>query len=544
MNGTTVASHLARRFAELGVETGFGIVGDFALRLFGALHDEGFPVLVTGDEQGAAFAADAYARLRGFGVVAVTYGAGGLKVANATANAWAEQVPLLVLSGGPGLAERRGDAMLHHRVKDFGTQERVFAELTCAQAVLTSPHSAADEIDRVIRTMLEQQRPGYLEVPRDLAGIAIEGPHPDSPGIAPELPPCDPVALGHAVDEIVAELAAARRAAIHAGAFVARRRLQPALLDLATAAGIPVATSSLGRGVFPERHDLGLGLYLGALSPEPVVRAVEDADVILSLGVLQTDLTLGGFTASLDHERLVLASDTEVTVGYRTYREVPLHALLPALAAAVRDRGIAVEHDRVPHVPPFARDGGTLTVEAVVAALEARLDDRHGVLLDPGESLFASADMRVPAWSLGSAYYATMGYALPAALGAGRADPGRRPVAVLGDGSLAMTGLELASAAFHGVAPIVVVIDNAGYGTQRPMLDGPFNDIAPIASERLADLIGRGTGRAVSTAAELDDALADAIAKDTEPAVIRAIVPGGSRSAALARLGAALARRA
>ena len=134
---TTVAHHLVRRLHELGVNEAFGIVGDFALRLFGALQDEGLPILVTTDEQGAGFAADAYARINGFGVVAVTYGAGGLKVANAAANAWAEQVPLLILSGAPGMDERAGDPMLHHKVKGFDTQLRVFEDLTCAQAVLS-----------------------------------------------------------------------------------------------------------------------------------------------------------------------------------------------------------------------------------------------------------------------------------------------------------------------------------------------------------------------------------------------------------------------
>ena len=116
---TTIAAHLVRRFRELGADEGFGIVGDFALRLFAAIYAEGFPLLVTADEQGAAFAADAYARLRGFGVVGVTYGVGGLKVTNATAGAWAEQVPLLVVSGAPGVSERKPGVLLHHKIKDL-----------------------------------------------------------------------------------------------------------------------------------------------------------------------------------------------------------------------------------------------------------------------------------------------------------------------------------------------------------------------------------------------------------------------------------------
>lgn len=540
MTETTIAAHLARRFRELGVESGFGIVGDFALRMFGALEGEGFPIRVTTDEQGAGFAADAYARLRGFGVVATTYSVGGLKVANALANAWAEQVPLLLLSGSPGVAERASDPMLHHRVKNFDTQMQIMTDLTCAQTVLNSRHTAADEIDRVIRTILAEQRPGYIEVPRDMIGTPIDGPDGD---IDPDLPPLDPEALREAVEAVMVEFGRARRIAIHAGVMVSRRGLQADLLTLAESANIPVATSSLARGVFPERHELGLGLYLGALSPSPIVRAVEDSDVLLSLGVLQTDLTLGAFTANIDHHRLVLASDSEVTVGYRTYKDVPLWAFLPALAKEVVAQGVSVSHDPIAQHAPFSPTDADLTVERAVDAISAHMDERHGLLLDPGEALFSSVDMRLPSWGLASAYYATMGYAVPGALGAGLADPSARPVVVVGDGAFSMTGLEAAACAFHDVPAIILVLDNSGYGTQRPILDGPFNDIPPLSVERLPEVFGRGLGISVTTERELDDALTQACASD-ELCLIRIRLPQGGRSAALSRLGAALAAKA
>lgn len=540
MTQTTIAAHLVRRFREMGVTSGFGIVGDFALRTFGALESEGFPIRVVTDEQGAGFAADAYARLQGFGVVAVTYSVGGLKAANAVANAWAEQVPLLLISGAPGVAERADDPMLHHRVKDFDTQLKVFTDLTCAQAVLDSRHSAADEIDRVIRTMRAQQRPGYIEVPRDMVDAVIDSPDGD---IEPDLPPVDPEALREAIEAVMHELRAARTAAIHAGVMVARRGLQQELRDLAVTANIPVATSSLARGVFPERHPLGLGLYLGALSPDPIVRAVEDSDVLLSLGVLQTDLTLGAFTAQIDHHRLILATDTDVTVGYRTYRDVPLWAFLPALAKEVAKQKITLDHAPVAGHPPFVPKDVDLTVERAVDAISAHLDERHGLLLDPGEALFSSVDMRLPRWGLASGYYATMGYAVPGALGAGIADPDMRPVVIVGDGAFVMTGLEAAACAFHDVPAVILVFDNSGYGTQRPILDGPFNDIPAMAVDRLCEVFGRGLGFDVTTERELDEALSAAFAS-TELCIVRIRLPKDGRSAALTRLGAALAARA
>lgn len=536
----TLAQHLVQRLREHEVSVAFGIVGDYAIKLFAAMDDLEFPILVMGGEESAAFAADAHARLRGLGVVAVTYGAGALKVVNATANAWAEQVPLLVVSGAPGMHERLGNPQLHHKVKDFDSQLRIFAELTCAQAVLADPLTAANEIDRVLSTMLDEQRPGYLEVPRDAIASAIA---PPTHGITHALPPVDEASLRHAIEDIVETMASAHSVSIHAGAFVARRGLEEPLRALAEEANVPVATSSLGRGVFPERHELGLGMYLGAVSPERTNRILEEADVVLSLGVLQSDLTLGAFTAHLDHERLILCSDTEVTVGYRTYRQTPLWAVLPALTAAVADAGIRLDSPHHPHTSATQVTTDPLTVEHVIDALDAHLDERHGLLLDPGEALFASVDLRAPAWALGSGYYATMGYALPAALGTWLADPAHRPVVVLGDGAFAMSGLEVGALAFHHVPAIIVVLDNNGYGTQRPILDGPYNDIPALAAERMVDVAQAGRGWLVHTEAELHEALSAAIATQ-ELSVIRVVLPPGTRSAGLNRLGAALAARA
>jgi indolepyruvate decarboxylase len=136
-----------------------------------------------------------------------------------------------------------------------------------------------------------------------------------------------------------------------------------------------------------------------------------------------------------------------------------------------------------------------------------------------------------------------MGYAVPAALGVGRADPQRRPVVVVGDGAFAMTGLESGSCAYHGIPAVVVVLDNAGYGTQRPIVDGAFNDIPSIAAERLVDVFGTGRGFLAVTSRELDDALAFAVESD-ELCIIRVRLPKDGRSAALERLGEALRARA
>jgi indolepyruvate decarboxylase len=135
-----------------------------------------------------------------------------------------------------------------------------------------------------------------------------------------------------------------------------------------------------------------------------------------------------------------------------------------------------------------------------------------------------------------------MGYALPGALGAAKADPDHRPVVIVGDGAFAMTGLEVAACAFHDVPVIVIVLDNQGFGTQRPMLDGSFNDIPALAAEELTRVIGTGQSRRVTTESEMDEALMAAVASD-EVFIIRVVLPKLARSAGLTRLGEALAKR-
>ena len=539
MKTTTIAAHLVQRLRELGTDEGFGIVGDFALRLFGRFDDLGFPIRITADEQGAAFAADAYARIRRIGLVAVTYGVGGLKVANATAGAWAEQVPLLVVSGAPGMSERQNDPMLHHKVKTFETQIDVFRDLTVAQAVLSEPLTASREIDRVIGAMMREQRPGYIEVPRDMVDVTIIA--SDGPLELPS-PFVNEEALAEAVRLVMARLDGSSNSVLLAGVMAWRRGLRLDLLELAEILELPVATTSLAKGLFPERHPLSLGVYMGAVSPHSAVKAVEGADPLLAFGALYTDLTMGGFTAHFDLARVINCTDTRVHVGLTVFEDVPLSAFLPALLSAGRSRQTSASRDYSFRGCDFLPQAIPLTVESVFSCLEAKLDERHGVIVEPGDSLFASVDFAGPGWCLTSGYYATMGYSVPAAIGMGKADPTRRPVIVTGDGAFLMMGFELAAAHFHGVNPVVVILDNDGYGTQRLLLDGPFNDIPTLNTERLPDVIGAGKGYLCTSQTEFWQALQAAVA-DEDFAIIRAKVPKNQSSAALRRLTEALAKK-
>src|SRR3954447_19857630 len=164
----TIGDYLIERLYALGVRHVFGIPGDYVLGFYDSLSKSKLQLVNTCDEQGAGFAADAYARVRGLGVVCITYCVGGLKVANTTAEAFAEKSPVVVISGAPGIKEREKNPLLHHKVREFDTQKKVFEQLTIASTVLSDPQTAFQEIDRVLHACLRFKRPVYIELPRDM----------------------------------------------------------------------------------------------------------------------------------------------------------------------------------------------------------------------------------------------------------------------------------------------------------------------------------------------------------------------------------------
>ena len=176
----TIGGYLIQRLQDYGVSDVFGIPGDFVLQFYGMLSDSPIRVVGTTREDCAGYAADGYARVHGLGAVCVTYCVGGLSLCNSIAGAYAEKSPIIVISGAPGVEERRSDPLLHHRVRDFNTQREVFEKLTVATALLDDPLTAFREIDRCFEAAVRFKRPVFLELPRDRVRTPALFPHKPS----------------------------------------------------------------------------------------------------------------------------------------------------------------------------------------------------------------------------------------------------------------------------------------------------------------------------------------------------------------------------
>ena len=539
----SIGQYLIRRLSDYGIRHVFGLPGDYVLTFYSMLEHSPLEIVNCTREDSAGFAADAYARVHGMGAVCVTYGVGGLSVANSIAGAYAEKSPVIMISGAPGVAERGGDPLLHHRVREWRTQLDVFEKLTAASVEITDPVTAFRDIDMLLDTAHRLKRPVYLELPRDMVDVV---PQQIRPSVHPPRE-SDPEALAEAIREACTRIAAAKRPMIIAGIELHRYGLQADVVALAEKAGIPLAATMLSKSVVSEVHPLYVGLYEGALGRREVTEFIEESDCMILLGVILTDIDLGIFTAKLDTATSIYASSEDLRISHHHYHDVLLEDFIRGLAAAAPQAATRpLPPGPAAVLEPYVLcPDAPMTTTRLVRRLDESLDDRTIVIADVGDALFASSDLVIRGQTefIAPAYYTSMGFAVPAALGAKTARPDLKVIAMVGDGAFQMTGMELSTIVRRGLAVTVIVLDNKGYGTERLLLEGSFNDINPWQYHRIPEVLGGGTGWDVRTEGEFDTALTAALADERAMNLIRVEIPLDDRSQTLDRLAAGLAKR-
>lgn len=538
----TIGGYLIQRLQDHGLQHVFGIPGDFVLQFYGMLQDSPIQVIGATREDCAGYAADAYARVRGLGACCVTYCVGGLSLVNSVAGAYAEKSPVVVISGAPGMDERRNNPLLHHKVRDFNTQREVFEKITVANASLDDPLTAFREIDRCLAAALRYKRPVYLEIPRDRVQATAVYPHQP----ATEELASDPAVLKEALAEARAMINSSRRPVIIAGIEMHRFGLGQEVVKLAESAGIPMCSTLLGKSVVSEKHPLYLGVYEGAMGREPVRKYVEESDCVILLGAFMTDINLGIFTANLDPGKCLYVTSEQLRIRHHHYHDV----LLTDFMAGLRKADLSPPAAKLPKikdtpVPYKPKPNAPVTNRRLFARINELLDENMVVVADVGDCLFGASDLTIYRQTefISPAYYTSMGFAVPASIGAHFGNPKLRPLVLVGDGAFQMTCLELSTAVRYGFNPIIMVLNNQGYTTERFLAEGPFNDIQNWNYHRLTDFLGGGRGFEVQTEGELEDALVAALANQDSFSLLNIHLGKLDVSPALERLAERLSKK-
>ncbi|MBW0105415.1 alpha-keto acid decarboxylase family protein [Pseudonocardia sp. KRD291] len=522
MQTVTVAQYLARRLGELGVEHLFGVPGDFSLTLLDHMLAEGRQQWVgSPNELNAGYAADGYARTRGMAALVTTYGVGELSAIDAVAGAYAENVPLVQITGAPPSALAEAGALLHHTLGDgdFGRFARAYAEVTTAGAVLTAGDAPA-RIDEVLATAVRELRPVYLAVPVDVATALVPAPAAPLPRAT-----ADARAVAEFRRRAANLLAPAHSAVLVAGHLVERTGAVAPFGRLVDAAASPVVTLTSGRGALDPASPHFAGVYCGTIGAKRAILAVDTADVMIEAGTLMADAVTGMFSHRDDPAHTIHLGVHTATVAGRVIDGVPFASALEVLTELVD--GDVLRRD-VPDAAPEGPEAGTALDQATLwAHLQRWFPRGHRLVTDIGTSSWGAAGITLPAGTdvVAQPVWSSIGYALPASLGCAVADPSRRPVLVIGDGAAQMTVQELSSLARLPHPPIVVVVDNSGYTIERA-LQSPqavYNDVAEWDWCALARAFAPGVDlftAAPATPGELDAALDRAAASPDRLAVL------------------------
>jgi len=510
----TVAEYLLARLKEIGVDHIFGVPGDFVLGFFNQVLKSDIQYVGTCNELNAAYAADGYARIRGIGAFSSTFGVGELSAINGVAGAFAERVPIVVITGSPATNYFLTRPLLHHTLGDYQIPLKMYEKITVASTQLVSGETAPAEIDRVLSACLSHQQPVYISLPSDVVMMKCNQP---VPFIFPTHPRSDQDALGEAIREAVKMIDKSQKPIVIGDVELIRFKLQKDLALFLDKTGFPYVTMMLGKTVLSEHNPQFIGLFEGDRSREYVRNRVESADCILKLGVLMTDFNTGGFSTNFDDSKMISANIGYVKIKHHYYENVHLHDFILGLTEklskrdpATLDIQCAAEGCVHRHTEPFKPDASKpLTIRRFFDRMSHFIKNDSIVIAETGVALFSAAEMLMPdgATFIGQTFYGSIGYTVGATLGAAMAAKDGPVVLFVGDGSFQVTCQDLSTMIRNHLKPVIFLLNNDGYTIERVIVDRRYNDIQPWHYHKLVEVFGGGIGIDVRTEGELEDAI-------------------------------------
>jgi indolepyruvate decarboxylase len=507
----TVIQYVLRRLNEIGVDDIFGVAGDYAFPVNDAIVEHpAINWIGCCNELNAGYAADGYARMRGVGAVCTTYGVGELAAMSAIAGSYAEHFAIFHLVGTPNLPTQEGRALVHHTLGtgEFDLFHRMAEPIVCASAIMT-PQNVASETERLIAAALYHRRPVYMAISSDVANMSVLG---GAPSVS--APNSDPEALAAATDAVSAALNNAGQACALPGVLLRRLGLQAAATAFVEASGLPFATMFADKSVLGEDHPGYIGMYAGRLMGEPVRAFVESCDAVVMIGAMLTDGNTAGHTVRLDPDKTINIGHHRTTVGSTVYRNVEIADILAQLPGRI------TKHARRPAIAPETLGpivgGGEdpITADALYPRWAEFFQPDDVIITDTGTASVGLAFAQLPkgAEFHNQTLWASIGWATPAAFGAAIGAPHRRLILITGEGAHQMTAQEISQIGRHGLRPIVFVLNNSGYLSERMLCKDmalAYNDIAAWNYAELPHAMGcQGWFNArVSSCGVLDDAL-------------------------------------
>ncbi|KAL0043633.1 hypothetical protein WJX79_010486 [Trebouxia sp. C0005] len=489
MSTISLGSHIAARLVEIGVTDYFCVPGDFNMTLLDQLNaNKDLRMINCCNELEAGYAADGYARAKGVGCLAVTFTVGGLSAINAVAGAFAENLPVICITGVPN-SNDFGDPtkVLHHTTaeENFNQEHRCFQEVTCCQTTIRAISGAYQQIDHAISEALYQSKPVLIQVASNMASLT----HP----LFEEQPvpfsltgkTTNEISMKRAIKSAADFMNAASKVVLVVGSQVKTCKAQKQAIQLAEACQYPVAVMPRSKGMFPETHDRFMGLYFAQISSEGVCEAVESADAYIFVGPTFNDYSTCAFSHLLSESKMVRIDARRVTVaGKQTFGCINMAEFLPELAKELKPNDTTWQAFQRTYVGPGKVPSNgkdePLKGKILYSHLQDWLHDDVTLLTDTGDAQFNAMKLKLPeqAGFEVQLQYGSIGWSVGATLGYAVGRPKTRMLSLIGDGSFQVTAQAMSTMIRVGISPLVLLINNSGYVIEEEIHSGPYNQIS------------------------------------------------------------------
>ncbi|KAK6811029.1 Pyruvate decarboxylase [Aspergillus parasiticus] len=535
MEGETLplARYLFKRLRQLGVDSIFGVPGDYNLTLLDHVVPSGLKWVGNCNELNAGYAADGYSRIKDIGAVVTTFGVGELSAINAIAGAYAEKAPVVHIVGTPMRASQESRALIHHTFNDGDYQrfDAIQEHVTVAQVSLSDHRTAPSEIDRILLQCLLHSRPVRIAIPVDMVPVLVP-----VAGLSSkiQIPPavCQPQAEEAALNAVLKRIYSSKKPMILVDGETRSFGMLERVNHFVQTIGWPTFTSGFGKGLVDETSPNVYGVC--TLHQKAFV---DSCDLVLVFGPHFSNTNSYNYLLKPADEKSVLFSPNSIQVNKDVFRDLPVGYFIEQLTQQLDISKIPThKHDlvhpslrKLPEVSPtdlvtqtggfwkrfspFLRTGDIILGETGTPGYGV-----NDFILPPQTRLFKPAT------------WLSIGYMLPAALGASHAQrdlvasdqyhslSNPRTILFIGDGSFQMTVQELSTIIHQKLNVIIFLINNDGYTIERCIhgRNQAYNDVAPWRYLKAAEFFGadqdgeyKASTWEVRTWADLDRVLND-----------------------------------
>jgi len=515
----SIGEYLAKRLEELKIKDYFAIPGDYNLVLLDeVLKNEHLRMVNCCNELNAGYAADGYARIHGISALFVTFSVGGLSAANAIAGAYAENLPVILISGGPNTNSIQDAEILHHTLgnEDHLFVRDMFERITAHSVRIHKPENAAMQIDTAIAVAIEKKKPVYIEIACNIANYPTSKPTKRAFNASKI---SDSSSLKEAIKDAAGKLNQANKPLLIIGSKSRPCHAIDSVSKLSKASGYSVAAMPDAKGFISEQHPNFIGIYWGPVSTPGCAEVVDSSDAYLLIGPNENDYTTVGHMWGITPEKSISIAEGSVRINNNIYTDVYMNDFLQGLQKELKPNDNAMKaYQRIAgEAPPYQKTNKgeeQVSTRYLFGQIQKMLSNKTASLAETGDSWFNCMRLKLPE---GCPFeiqmqYGSIGWSVGALLGMQTALEGKqRVIACIGDGSFQLTAQELSTLIRYDLNPIIFLMNNAAYTIEVQIHDGPYNVINNWHYAKLIDTFSRGRkgimSATVSTINELNAAI-------------------------------------